>query len=484
MNEKITILQLHEKLVKKELTIEQLVNDTIKKSKAHEHANFLIANNYLLAQKNAKILDENGINETDFLYGIPYFAKDNFSTRGLQTTAGSKILAGFKPTFNAQMIELLEDCSTVMIGKANLDELGMGGTGLSSGYGIVHNPLNSERLVGGSSSGSAYAVAANIVPFATGTDTGDSIRKPASFNGIVGFKPTYGAISRYGLMPYAPSLDHAGILANTIEDIAIVADATIKKDLKDFTTIEVSKNNFYQNLNSFNKKSRFGYIKSVHEALPTKLRNKYDELYKKLVEAGYEVVSLDFRQDLLEALASAYMMLSFSEAVSSLANLDGINFGQRVNANSYEDVMKKTRSKKFGAVVKRRFIIGSLNLKQENQHIYLLKAKKVRRLISEELNKIYQQVDLLFLPPAPGVAPLINEGFEIDQHNSEYPEFLDDILTLGNFSGMPSITIPFVTENQLPIGINLNAQRKEDLLVLQAAKVVETVIAKMDKEIK
>jgi len=484
MNEKITILQLHEQLIKKELTIEQLVSQTIKKSKAHEHSNFLIANNYSLAQKNAKILDENGINETDFLYGIPYFAKDNFSTKGLQTTAGSKILAEFKPTFNAQMIDLLDESSTIMIGKTNLDELGMGGTGLSSGYGIVHNPLNSNHLVGGSSSGSAYAVAANIVPFATGTDTGDSIRKPASLNGIVGFKPTYGAISRYGIMPYAPSLDHAGILANTIEDIAIVADATIKKDLKDFTTIEVSKNNFYQNLNSFNKKARFGYIKSVHEALPKKLKSKYDELYEKLNQAGYEVVSLDFRQDLLEALASAYMMLSFSEAVSSLANLDGINFGQRVNAKSYEGIMKKTRSKKFGQVVKRRFIIGSLNLKQENQHIYLLKAKKVRRLISEELNKVYEQVDLLFLPPAPGVAPLINAGFEIDQHNGEYPEFLDDILTLGNFSGMPSITIPFVTENNLPIGINLNAQRKEDLLVLQAAKAVEGVISTMDKEIK
>jgi len=484
MDKKMTIEALHKMLVNEELTVEALTNKVIQKSGFNERENFLITPNYTAALERAKQLDAQGIDQDNWLYGIPYVSKDNFSTKGLQTTAGSQILKGYEPTFDAEMIDLLANKNTVLIGKANLDELGMGATGLSSGYGDVLNPLNKKHIVGGSSSGSAYAVAANIVPFATGTDTGDSIRKPASFTGLVGFKPTYGAISRYGLLPYAPSLDHAGILAQTIEDVAIVADATIAQDLKDFTSTSITKKRFYQNLNEFDEHKSFGYLKPVHDALPEALRLKYEELFALLRGAGYTVTALDFRLDLLEALASTYMIISFSEAVSSSANLDGINFGQRVEADSYEEIIKLTRTKNFGHVVKRRFIVGSLNLKQENQHIYLLKAKKVRRLIDQELAKVYDQVDLLILPPSPEVAPLVDNGFEIDAHAGNYPEFLDDILTLGNFSGMPSITIPFVTQDDLPIGLNLNARRKEDLLVLQGAKAIEKVLPNMDKELR
>jgi aspartyl-tRNA(Asn)/glutamyl-tRNA(Gln) amidotransferase subunit A len=457
MKNKTTILELHEKLVNKELTVEQLVRQAIIASQKEEPSNFLITNNYEQAIIEAKKLDEAGIDESNLLYGIPYFTKDLFATKGLATTAGSKILEDFKPTYNATNVELLAKQKMILLGKANLDELAMGGTGLSSAYGKIYNPLNKEHLVGGSSSGSAYAVAANLVPFATGTDTGDSIRKPASFVGIFGFKPTYGAISRYGLMPYAPSLDHAGILANSLEDVAIVADALIHQDQKDFTSVEIDKRHFYQNLENFDQHKAFGYLKQVHDVLPEKLKEKYEQLYQILSEAGYQVKAIDFRQDLLEALAPIYMMISFSEAVSSSANLSGINFGKRVEAESYEEIMKQTRSQKFGPVVKRRFIIGSLNLKQENQHIYLLKAKKVRRLINEELAKVFQQTDLLFLPSSPSVAPLANKAYEVDQNNGEYPEFLDDILMLGNFAGIPSLTIPFVSENDLPIGLTINA---------------------------
>lgn len=329
-----SILELHDQLVQKTTTATDLVKAVVHQIHEHHEDNFLLAFDEPTMLEQAQVIDAQGICMDDWLCGIPYFAKDNFSTKGLITTAGSAILDGYVPPFNAKVIELLADHHTIMSGKANMDELGMGGTGMSSAYGVVPNPRNNKRLVGGSSSGSAYAVAKGIVPFALGSDTGDSIRKPASFNGIVGYKPTYGAISRYGMLPYSPSLDHAGVLARTIEDSAIVADALVGQDHQDFTSIELTKKDFYQHLNEFDHQLTFGYIKDVHEFLPPALKAKYEELYELLKAEGVVVKEINFRHDLLEALSSVYMMISFSEAVSSNANLAGINFGNRVEGET------------------------------------------------------------------------------------------------------------------------------------------------------
>ncbi|KAF5275450.1 hypothetical protein FQR65_LT16668 [Abscondita terminalis] len=264
----------------------------------------------------------------------------------------------------------------ILINKSSLDELGMGGTGLYSNNGFVPNPLDETRICGGSSVGSAYAVAKKIVPFAIGTDTGDSIRKPASYVGIVGFKPTYGSISRYGVIPYSPSLDHV-------------------------------------------------------------------------------------------------------EAVSTSANLDGINFGNRVEGKNYIDVMKKTRTQGFGSIVKKRFLLGNYQLQKENQTLLLSKAKKIRRLIKNELDLFYKDLEILIIPPTQNIAPKIEDVLtkKIEDRKFGGSHFLQDILILGNFNGMPSITLPFVKQNNLPIGINLNAQIKNDGMLLSAALEVEKIIS-------
>ena len=479
-----TIVQLHEELVNKTTTATKIVEEVLMMIKTDKKDNFLLAFDETKMKSVAQQIDQQGVDRQNLLAAIPYFAKDNFSTKGLTTTGGSAILKNYIPPFNATVINLLNNQQALMSGKSNLDELGMGGTGTSSAFGTVPNPLNKKHLVGGSSSGSAYGVAKGIVPFALGSDTGDSIRRPASFAGIVGYKPTYGAISRYGMLPYSPSLDHPGVLAKTIEDSAIVADVLVEFDPADFTSLAVEKKGFYQNLNNFDKQLTFGYLTNVHNFLPPNLKKKYDELYALLKKNGVMVKPLEFSQPLLEALSPVYMMISFSEAVSSNANLAGINFGTRVEGDRWEAVMKNTRTTNFGSVVKRRFLIGSLNLQKENQEIYLHKAKKVRRLICEEINQVFQECDLLIIPPSQTVAPLIGNGQEFDDNQNNQTEYIDDILTLGNFSGIPSITIPFVVDHdKMPIGINVNAAACEDLKMFQGAKYLETMIKQLESQV-
>ncbi|WP_027063600.1 Asp-tRNA(Asn)/Glu-tRNA(Gln) amidotransferase subunit GatA [Mesoplasma seiffertii] len=477
---KMTISQIHEALKNKTFSVTELTSQVIENLEQDWESNAVVTLAKAEALKNAQNLDQN-FDDTNLLCGIPYLAKDNFSTKGIRTTSSSKILEQYYPVFDATVIKKMHQANTVMVGKTALDELGMGGTGLHSAYGKVFNPRYSKRLVGGSSSGSAYAVAKGYVPFATGTDTGDSIRKPASYNAIVGFKPTYGAISRYGILPYAPSLDTAGFFTRNVDDMAILAEASFGYDQKDFTSIDVNNQDIVKNLNNLSKTTKFGYIKEVHQALNETMQKEYLEFYKKLEQQGYEVQEISFREDLLEALAPVYMMISFSEAVSTNANLDGINFGTREPGADYTEIMTQTRAKNFGEIVKRRFIIGALNLRRQNQVEYLLKAKQVRRLIVEEILKFFTKADIMILPPAPGPAPLIEAAQEFDEHNSQTKEYLEDILIIANFAGLPSITIPFIEIDKMPVGINLTAQVAEDLKVLQAAKLCETLIGRKNE---
>lgn len=474
----LSLKELHQLLETKQLTPSQLAQEIVEKIE-HDATNkslITFPKAELLAQ--AKILDQQAIGPS-LLWGIPYVAKDNFSTKGLRTTAGTKMLKDFVPPYSSHIIDKLSETGALLAGKANMDELGMGGTGLSSGFGPLYHPFNRNHLVGGSSSGSAYVVAKGLVPYALGTDTGDSIRKPASFVGVVGFKPTYGSLSRYGLIPYAPSLDHPGFFTRTVEEAAILADASFDHDPRDFTSLKLPKQNFLKQLPSLPQKLTFGYLKQVQENLPPTLKRKYEKLYQQLKAQGFEVKAVTFPQELLEVLPSIYMMISFTEAVSTHANLSGIHFGTQESGNDYVEMITKARTKNFGPVVRRRFLIGSLNLKQENQELYMNKAKKVRRLIVEELDKIYQKIDVLLLPPATSGAPKISESVEYETEPDQFA-FLNDILILSNFNGMPSITIPFTEDpvTKLPIGININTKPTTDLLTLQAAHYLEQLINK------
>ncbi|SRX61844.1 Asp-tRNA(Asn)/Glu-tRNA(Gln) amidotransferase subunit GatA [Mycoplasma mycoides subsp. capri] len=450
---KKSIFEIHKDLVDKKYTVLDLTKEVLKNLKYELDSNAI---NYLAeihALKQAKKIEEN-FDSNNLLSGIPYICKDNFSTKDIPTTASSKILENYIPNYSAALVDSLEKNQSILVGKSALDELGMGGTGLLSCNGKITNPWDKNRIVGGSSSGSAYLVAKGLVPFATGTDTGDSIRKPASYNGIVGFKPTYGVISRYGLLPY---------------------DASYDDDNRDFSSTTADHVDFLKQIDDFSNIKTFGYISSVIESLDQEHKTHYYNLFETLKNKGYQVKALDFRQDLLDAVLPVYLMIANSESVSTNSCLDGIKYGKRVDGNDYSEIMINSRTQGFGEIVRRRFAIGSLVLKGENQKKYLVQAKKVRTLINRDFNNLFEQVDVLLLPPSPSIAPLIEE-INNPNKKSQEKDFIENILVLANFTGSPSITIPFFKTKNMPVGINITTKVKTDLLTLQAAKLLENII--------
>ncbi|WP_338983266.1 amidase family protein [Spiroplasma endosymbiont of Othius punctulatus] len=447
--------------------LEYAFKDVEKESKS----NFYINLNKEKSMIKADELDK--VKNNSILFGVPYFEKDNIVNVDIPTTAGSLFLKDYVSPFNATVNDTLTEAGAVMIGKASMDEFGMGGTGLFSFNGEVRNPFDNTRIVGGSSSGSAYAVATNVVPFTTGTDTGDSIRKPASFVGVVGFKPTYGSISRYGLMPYSPSLDTVGFFTNNVEDQKILSELTFKYDKRDFTSI---KNPFKNETTKFEKKLKIVQIKEVYDLMPDSLKSEYDNFFKKMETLGHKVGFESIDIDILDMLNEIYMAISYSEASSTLSNLQGVHFGKREDGSSYEEIIKNSRGANFSKVVKKRMLIGGYSLKSDNQDLIFLKAKKIRRIIVERIAEIYKSADIIVVPPSSGIAPKVDEVLKSHSGDSSGNDrVLGSILLLANFTGMPSITLPFIKDN-LPIGINLNANVKQDMLLLNFAQQVEDIL--------
>ena len=471
-----TIKELHELLLQGKITPTEIITTAFQALESYHDLNATVTILKTEALKVAKELEALEIKPDDYLFAIPYFAKDNFATKNIRTTASSHILDNFIPPYDAQVVKILANNNAILLGKTALDELGMGGHGLYAHTGEVLNPWDKTRITGGSSSGSAALVAAGVVPFALGSDTGDSIRKPASYTGIVGLKPTYGILSRFGLFPYAPSLDTVGYFTRTVEDCAIVLDYLAKQDDKDATSLPSDQQNYYQNLTTDIKNYQFAYIKQIHQQLPAPIKAIYEELYQKLTVHNIRLTAIEFPEDLLKALLPVYMIISFAEAVSSHSNLDGINFGVRQEGETYEEVMLNSRGKGFGDVVKRRYVIGSYALTRKNQTLLFLKAKRVRRLIVTELEKIFSQYDILLLPSASDVAPKIADIKQQVLKEEDVEHYIDDVLVLANFMGNPSLTIPLALINELPIGININAKPFNDQAVLNVGYLLEDII--------
>jgi aspartyl-tRNA(Asn)/glutamyl-tRNA(Gln) amidotransferase subunit A len=313
---KSLILKLHKQIIQGDTTITQIINDAILKCKKHDITASLITDNYQTAQKKAQELQEHiSLHKDDLLYGIPYVLKDNVCTKNLRTTAGSAFLSDFIPPYNATIYELFNANHAVLIAKSNMDEFGMGGSGIHSAYGIVKNIHDHNFTVGGSSSGSVNLVANQVVPFAIGSDTGDSSRRPASFTNTTGYKPTYGLISRYGMMPYAPSLDHVGIIASFVADIAIVAQAIVKFDEKDFTSQKVKNNNFFNNLKQVDKLT-IGVISGIEKYLQPEIASAYTECLKKLKEHKFVIKPIEIKNEHLVAIKTIYSIISYAEANS------------------------------------------------------------------------------------------------------------------------------------------------------------------------
>ena len=456
-----------------ETTVEELVNDSLKK--AHE----------LQEKCNAfvTIMDDTKVEVNDnLLSGIPYGIKDNYSTKGILSTGSSNTLKDYVPFFDATAVANLKKNGAVGIAKTALDEFGMGGTGLTAHTGIIKNPWDTTRICGGSSAGSACSVAYGVYPYALGSDTGDSIRKPAGYCGIVGYKPTYGMISRFGLFPFASSLDTCGVLTRSVEDAAIVVDGMKGIDENDQTSWNSSNINLYNDLSKDVKGKKMFYIKEItdisnypHASNELKMHlENYQKALEKLRNIGVTVEEVSIDKTLLSVIPGVYVCISCAEATSNMSNLTGISFGPRGNGENVMDMIKDYRTKGFSPLIKRRFVIGSYVLQKENQERYFLNACRVRRLIVDKFKSLFKEYDGFILPVGSGVAPLI-EGLNEKVDDDELA-ILENHLQIGNFGGFPSITIPNGFINGLPVGINITGNCYDDQTVLNLAYALEDLM--------
>ena len=458
--------ELHNKLKNKELTSNELIEDTLKKS--HEVQDKL----------NAFVTicdDATGSVNENILSGIPYVAKDNLSTKDILSTASSNTLKDYVPFFDATVIKRLKEKGAVLIGKSAMDELGMGGTGTTCHTGKVKNPWDITRITAGSSAGSAALVASGVVPYALGSDTGDSIRKPAAYCGIVGYKPTYGAISRFGLFPFASSLDHVGVLTRSVRDAAIVVDNVVGIDENDMTTIDLEPN-LTNNLNNDIKGKKIFYIKNLLDNLSdneetNKILEEFKNTLKHLEELGCTISGIDIDIKLLNAIFPTYVCLSCAEATSNDSNLTGIIFGPKGNGENYIDMIKDHRTKGFSSLIKRRFVIGSYVLQKEKQEKYFLNAKRVRRLITNKMNELFKEFDVMIMPASGKIAPKFDN---VNEEISGNEQVLENLMAIGNFGGYPSITIPNGIVNEMPIGVNITGNIMKDKDVLNIAYKLES----------
>jgi len=425
-------------------------------------------------------------NRSSKLNGIPYALKDNFSTSGILTTASSNILKDYVPVYDATVYKKLKSAGATLVGKTVLDELAMGGTGTTGHTGVVRNPWNKDCMIGGSSAGSASCVALGIVPFSIGSDTGDSVRKPASHGGLVGFKPTYGRISRYGLFPFASSLDHVAMFTRNVLDAAIVTDVLKGYDSNDMVTLKDDGISYEDVLDQDITGKKLFYIKEIcgketyqdsdDEVLKETIQ-KFHETLDHLREKGFSITEVSMDKALLEAIYPTYMCISCAEATSNNSNLTGIQFGPRGEGSSIEEIMFDARTKGFSELIKRRFVLGSYILQKENQEKLFLNAQRVRHMIVDKMNEFFKAYDGMIAPCSGGPA----ERFEATSEKlSDRYLILENHLAIGNFGGFPSITLPFTMIQEMPVGINITGRVKEDGLVLNMAKKIEEVTGLKD----
>lgn len=464
----LTIKEIHDAILAKKVTPEELVLEALKRAKADNNNAFeyICEKEALEELKNLKDKDPNNI-----LYGIPFSIKDNYSTKDIPTCGSSNILQGYCPVFDATVVKKLRDAGAILIGKTTLDELAMGGTGTSGHLGTTYNPWDKSHthLIGGSSCGSAANVASGVVPFSIGSDTGDSIRKPASNAGLVGFKPTWGRISRYGLFPFAPSMDHVGFFSRSVEDSLIILKALAGRDDRDMTS---SYENVSIDLSKSIKGRKIAVIDNIINSISNKkIIEEFNKSLDYLTSQGAIVDKITMDEDLLKAIYPTYIIISCAEATSNNANLDGIKFGLREKGNTLDEVMINTRSKGFCEMIKRRFIIGSYSLLRENQDELFFRAQKCRRLIVNAVNDILKEYDVIYAPASPSVAPL-EKGNSGDKLSDEYL-VADNWMAIGNFGGLPSLTVPIGFDNNLPFGGNITGRVNDEETVLIIANAIE-----------
>ena len=404
------------------------------------------------------------------LGGVPIAIKDNICVEGLQASCGSLILGDYQPPYNATVIQRLSDAGAIVIGKTNCDEFAMGSSNENSAYGPVKNPWDTARVPGGSSGGSAAAVAAGIVPVALGSDTGGSVRQPASLCGVFGFKPTYGRNSRYGLVAFASSLDQVGVFARTATDVASVLGVIAGRDVHDATTADVPVPNYVEGLTGNIKGARLGLPRSLFgEGLDAEVRASVEAAVEVYRQLGAEVVDVELPN--AQYSIAVYYIIATAEASSNLARFDGVRYGFRAEeAPRLREMYRKTREEGFGAEVKRRIMLGTYVLSAGYYEAYYGKAQQVRALIKNDFRKAFESCDAIITPTSPTPAFLLGE--KVDNPLAMY---LNDIYTVtANLAGIPGLNVPCgLSSNRLPIGFQLLGAYWSEPTLLKLAHAYE-----------
>lgn len=469
-----TIAMLHDDLVNNRVTSYELVEESCKKV-TDDTCNMYEKKIVKDALKRAK--KKTSIDKNKLLEGIPFVMKDNFSTKGIESTASSNSLNGYIPLYDATVYKKLKKAGAILIAKTSMDELAMGGTGTTSHIGPTLNPLDKTRIIGGSSAGSCAAVVASHCPFSIGSDTGDSVRKPASYGGIVGFKPTYGLVSRYGLFAFAQSLDTVAYFSKDVLDSAILTEVLAGYDKNDSTSYKGKYDKtFIKHVTDGVKSAKLCYFPQLVDNIKDKnIVDEYYKLIEKLKKHNITVEKCEIDEKLLNAIYPAYMIISSAEASSNNACLDGLRYGISgdINADNYREYIKQARSKGFSDMIKRRFVIGSFSLLSDNKQEIFLRAQKARTRIVKYMKEVFSKYDGLLVPASQNVAPLLSD---IVYSWTKEPNYIDNHMAIGNFGGFPSITLPWIEKDNLPIGINLTSDNFKDANLLGIAKVIEDTV--------
>ena len=463
----LTIKQAHEGLKKKEFTSVDLTKAYLEKAKKSDLNSYLIVTEELaLAQ--AKEADKKiASGEFGMLCGIPCAIKDNILIDGQQATAASKILENYVAPYDATVIAKLRAEGAVFLGKLNMDDNAMGGSGENSAFGPTKNPHDKTRVAGGSSSGPAASVAANEACYSLGSDTGGSIRLPSSFCGVVGLKPTYGAVSRYGLIAYGSSLDQIGPITKNVEDAKIVFDVIKGKDPMDATSVALDPEQLNPKSYSLNT-VRIGVPKEYFvKGIDPEVEKIIKGAIKKAEDAGAKIVKISLPS--VEFALACYYIIAPCEASANLSRFDGIKYGLSVDGKDLLDVYLKSKGHGFGAEVKRRIMIGTYALSSGYYDAYYKKAQEVRQLIKEDFAKAFDEVDLIFCPVSP--VPAIKIGEKTDDPLSMY---LMDIYTVSvNLAGLPAISIPVGKIGELPVGLQIIGNHFQESKILSVAETIE-----------
>ncbi|MEE6674615.1 Asp-tRNA(Asn)/Glu-tRNA(Gln) amidotransferase subunit GatA [Pediococcus acidilactici] len=466
----ITVTELHQKLVDRELTVTELVSQMLDQIEADQAVlNDFVTINRDEALKQAQAIDEKGVDPDNLWAGIPIAVKDNIVTKGLKTTASSKMLSNFTPIYDATVIERLKANDVIVIGKTNLDEFAMGGSTETSFYGTTRNPWDHTKVPGGSSGGSATTVAAGNSIAALGSDTGGSIRQPASYTGIVGVKPTYGRISRYGLIAFGSSLDQIGPMTRTVKDNAALLNIIAGMDERDLTSSDKEVPDFTAKIGQDIKGMKIALPKEyLGKGINEDVKVTIKQAVQTLTDLGATVEEVSLPRS--NYGVAAYYIIGSSEASSNLQRFDGIRYGYRADdVKNLEDVYVKSRSEGFGDEVKRRIMLGTYALSAGSYDAFFKKAAQVRTLIIDDFNKVFENYDLIIGPTAP--TPAYKIGAEVDDPTTMY---MNDVLTIPvNLAGLPAMSLPAGFSEGMPVGLQMIAKPFDEQTMYQAGAAFE-----------